>query len=247
MRGFFVALQFLTILPLPFPARWDERDLGRSMAWFPAAGLTLGLMLAGLDRLAGWVFPRGITDLLLVVFLTAVTGALHLDGLADVSDGIAARGGRERFLAVMKDSHTGAVGAAAVSLSLLLKYVALLNVPEGAKTGALLLFPMAGRYAQVAFTAGSLRARADGLGSLFVGTAGRTEILVATAVSLSAAWLLLGLSGLCIFLGVLLLAWMLKKWFHRRLGGITGDTIGCTSELNEILALLLITALAGKG
>src|SRR4051812_11951020 len=108
MRRFFVALQFLTIVPIPYPRKWVESDLGRSMAFFPLAGLALGLMLAGLDRLFESFFPREIGDLLLIVLLTAVTGALHLDGLADVCDGVAARGGRERFLSVMKDPHTGA-------------------------------------------------------------------------------------------------------------------------------------------
>jgi adenosylcobinamide-GDP ribazoletransferase len=245
MRRYLVALQFLTIVPLPWPRRWDEGDLGRSMALFPLAGLTLGLLLAGVDRLLAEVLPQGISDLLLVVLLTAVTGALHLDGLADVCDGIAARGGRERFLAVMKDPHTGAVGAAAVSLSLLLKYAALLHVPEEWKTESLLLFPTIGRYAQVQFTVGARKARTDGLGSLFAGGAGWRELLAAAAVTLSAAYLILGIDGFRLCIGAGILTCLLRTFFNRRLGGITGDTIGCTSELNEILFLLLLVAFAG--
>ncbi|MCM2359559.1 MAG: adenosylcobinamide-GDP ribazoletransferase, partial [Geobacteraceae bacterium] len=126
MRLYFIALQFLTIIPLPFQVRCDERDLGRSMALFPLVGLTLGGLLVGTDFLLARFLPRQVADLLLLTLLTVVTGALHLDGLADVCDGLAARGGRERFLAVMKDSRIGAVGVVGLTLGLFLKFQALL-------------------------------------------------------------------------------------------------------------------------
>ena len=243
MRLYFIALQFLTIIPLPFTVRCEEEDMGRSMALFPVVGLTIGLFLAGLDYLLGFVFPRPVTDLLLITALAAVTGALHLDGLADVFDGLAARGGKERFLAVMKDSRTGAVGVVALVLGLLLKYQALLSIPPDQKRAVLIFFPMVARMAQVQMTVGALRARTDGLGATFVGGAGPVQFAVAYTVTLSAAFLLLGVPGIYCCIILYLLTWGLKAWFHRRLGGITGDIIGCTSELNEIAALLAIIAL----
>ena len=246
MRLFFVAFQFLTIVPLPFSVRCEEGDLGRSMAFFPLVGLSLGAGLAGLDFCLAPLFPRPVADLLLVVALTAVTGALHLDGLADVCDALAARGSRERLLAVMKDSRVGPVGAVGLILGLFLKYEALLALPGATKGTALLLFPLLARFGQVQITVGARRAREDGLGALFAGGAGWREFLVAGLMTIVAASLLHGARGVVAVLCVALLTWLCRLWAHRRLGGITGDVIGCTSELGEITALLAILALSGR-
>jgi len=243
MRLYFVALQFLTIIPLPFQVRCEERDLGRSMAVFPLVGLTLGGLLVGVDFILSLLFPWQLTALLLIVLLTLVTGALHLDGLSDVCDGLAARGGRERFLAVMKDSHVGAVGAVGLILGLLLKYQALLLIPPEIRREALLLFPMLARFSQVQITVGSVKARNDGLGSLFVGGVGMLQFTVAALTTVAFAVLLLGVNGLYCCLAGYLFTWGMKAWFHQRLGGVTGDIIGCVSELGEMLALLMLVAL----
>lgn len=237
---YFIALQFLTIIPLPLRVRCEENDLGRSMAWFPLVGLTLGGLLAGCDFLLGRWLPPGVVNLLLIVILSAVTGALHLDGLADVCDGLAARGSRERFLAVMKDSHVGAVGAVGLVLGLALKYQLLAALPLEIRREALLCFPLVARYSQVQFTVGSRRARQDGLGALFVGGAGRVQLLIAFACTIGVTCLLLGLPGIACTVVACFFTWLMKAWSHRRLGGITGDVIGCTSELNEMLFLLAI-------
>ncbi|MFA7062182.1 MAG: adenosylcobinamide-GDP ribazoletransferase, partial [Pedobacter sp.] len=180
---------------------------------------------------------------LLITVLAVVTGALHLDGLADVCDGLAARGDRERFLAVMKDSSTGAVGAVGLALGLLLKWQALLAVPTEIKWQALLLFLLLSRFGQVQTIVFARNARQDGLGSTLIKAAGALQLLAAGGITLAAAWWLMGVKGLVILAVIVVCTWLLKLWSHRRLGGITGDIIGCITELNEILALILISAL----
>lgn len=246
MRHFFIAFQFLTIIPLPFTVRCEEGDLGRSMSFFPLVGLTLGALLAGTDYLIAPWLPREVADLLLIIALSAVTGALHLDGLADVCDGLAARGGRERFLEVMKDSRIGAVGVVGLVLGLLLKYQAFVHIPLEYKREALLFFPMAARFSQVQLTVGARRARTDGLGSLFISGAGIWQFIAAYAVTLTAAYLLLGIRGIYCAIVLYAFTWLFKSWFHKRLGGITGDVIGCVSEFNEILCLLVLLILIGN-
>ena len=243
MRLYFIAFQFLTIIPLPFRPRWVENDLGRSMAFFPLVGLTLGGMLAGCDYLLAPLLPRPVEDLLLIAILSAVTGALHLDGLADVCDGLAARGSRERFLAVMKDSRVGAVGVVGLLLGLLLKYQALLAVSPMLKREVLLFFPLIARFSQVQMTVGSRRAREDGLGAACIAGAGALQLTLAAGITLAAGYLLLGLKGLGVCAALCLATWGLKSWSHQRLGGVTGDVIGCVSELSEIICLLLILGL----
>jgi len=247
MRLILIAFQFLTIVPLPFTVRCEEEDLGRSMTFFPLVGLAIGGLLAGADFLLAPLLPRGVADLLLVVLNSAVTGGLHLDGLSDVCDGLAARGSRERFLAVMKDSRIGAVGAVALMLGLALKYQALLAVPIEYKREVLLFFPLVARFAQVQMTVGAKRARPDGLGHAFVGGAGIAQFLLSYLFTLAAAYWLLGLNGMACALLLYVFTWGIKRWSHKRLGGITGDVIGCASELNEICSLLLLLVLLQRG
>jgi len=243
MKLFFVAIQFLTIIPLPFQLKWEKDDLARSMSLFPLAGLTIGAILAGLNWLIAPYLARPLVDALLITALAVVTGALHLDGLADVCDGIAARGSRERFMEIMKDSRVGAVGVVGVVLGLLLKWQALVGVAIEIKWQALLLFPVITRFCQVQSIVFGRNARQDGLGSVLVSGAGKTQFVVAAVLALASSWFLLGINGLVVLAAAMISTALIQAWFTTKIGGITGDVIGCTSELNEILILLLLSAM----
>jgi len=242
MRLYLIPLQFLTIIPLPFDTRCQKEDLGRATACFPLAGLTIGALLVGLQWLMEPWLNRSLTAALLITALAAVTGALHLDGLADVCDGLAARGSRERFLAVMKDSNVGAVGAVALVLGLVLKWQALLAVPVGTTWQALLLFPTLGRCAQVLAMTGSQHARQDGLGAAFIQGMAARHLLAALFITVAACLVLLPVQGLIALAAVFAVTFIIKGYFRNRLGGLTGDIIGCICELSEILALIVLSA-----
>ncbi len=242
-RLLLIAVQFLTILPVPSPRTCTSADLGRSTVWFPLVGLAIGGLLALADQLFGLLFPRLLTDALLVLLATLITGALHLDGLADVCDGLAARGDKERFLAVMKDSRVGAVGVVGLVLGLLLKYTALLSLTIYQKTAGLLLFPMVARYCQVLILAHATAARNDGLGACFLNGCGTTQRSLATATVIPLCWLIGGISGLITLATAIPLALGVRIYFSRRLGGISGDIVGFGSELAELAALLTIIGL----
>jgi adenosylcobinamide-GDP ribazoletransferase len=171
-----------------------------------------------------------------------MTGALHLDGLADVCDGLAARGNRERFLAVMKDSHVGAAGAVGVALGLLLKWQALAAVPETVTWQALLIFPVLGRFAQTLAMAGAKHARQDGLGAAFIQGMSSRHLIASFAITLTICLLLLPIKGLIVMTAVFGLTLIVKGYFQNRLGGLTGDIVGCICELSEIVALVVLSA-----
>lgn len=242
MRHLLIALQFLTILPVPVLKRYEPNDLGRSTAWFPLVGLLIGGLLWLADQGLTAVFPRHLTDALLVALLAVITGALHLDGLADVCDGLAAQGNKQRFLEVMKDSRVGAMGVVGLVLGLLLKYAALLAVPIYLKGPALLIFPALARFGQVTLLTGSRSARSDGLGTLVLSGMQPLQFFLAAACVLPMAWLGLRIAGLVAVSAVFIWALLVRRWFTGRLGGITGDITGFTSEIAEIIALLCITA-----
>ena len=241
MRLYRIALQFLTIIPLPFDTRCQKEDLGRATACFPLVGLTIGGLLVALNWLMEPWLNRSLTAALLITALAAVTGALHLDGLADVCDGLAARGSRERFLAIMKDSHVGAVGAVGLVLGLLLKWQALLAVPAGITWQALLLFPTLGRCAQVLALGGAHHARQDGLGATIIQGMSARHLLTALCITVAACLALLPFKGMIALTAVFAVTLVIKDYFRNRLGGLTGDIIGCISEIAEILALIVLS------
>jgi adenosylcobinamide-GDP ribazoletransferase len=242
MRLYLIAMQFLTILPIPCDTRCQQEDLGRSTACFPLVGLTIGSLLVGLNWLIDPWLNRPLTAALLVTALAVISGALHLDGLADVCDGLAARGSRERFLAVMKDSHVGAVGAVGLALGLLLKWQALLAVPAEITWQALLLFPTLGRCAQVLAMAGAKHARQEGLGSTFIQGMKAWHLVVTLCITVATCLAFLPVKGMIALTVVFAVTMIIKGYFQNRLGGLTGDIIGCICELSEILVLIVISA-----
>lgn len=246
MRLFMTAMQFLTIIPLPSIGSYRDGDMGRSMRWFPLAGLVIGAALAASDLALRTFLPQPLVSLILVALLALITGALHLDAVADVADGFGARGSRERFLAVMKDSSTGAIGVAALALHLLLKWQALVALPGPSRLAGILLFPLVGRLGMTLATFGSKSARQDGLGAAFAPDVTGFDLCIAGCSAALAVFFIAGWRGF-IPLAVAAAFPLVTKWyFHRRLGGVTGDIIGATGELAELLFILAFIGSTGE-
>ncbi len=239
-----IAGGFLTIFPVARGLSVDPRRLARSMALFPAVGVTLGLALVGLDWALAPLLPRQVADALLILFLIVATGGLHLDGLADLTDGLAGGRDREGALRIMKDSRVGAMGAVALVTALGLKYLSLYSVPLEHKAAALLVMPAAGRWVQVVLASFCRYVRPEGgTGGAFVDHVGRRETVVATATLGAAASVFFGIAALWFLLPLAAAAFGFIHYFKARLGGVTGDVLGAAAEMTEIFALLVILAL----
>jgi adenosylcobinamide-GDP ribazoletransferase len=237
MRGFLLALQFLTRLPVP-AVPFEAEALARSVIWFPAVGLVLGVLVAAAAWLGAQVDPWLGALLALSAWVWA-TGGLHLDGLADLADALgAAHRDRERFLAVLADPHLGAFGVLALAMQLIAKLVLLmLLLKQGATLGALLLIPAWARLGAMWWSQ-TLPPLKPGLAERFAWRAGAW---------IAWAWLAV-LTGLASVLApllaaapVLLVAW--RRFLKVRLGGMTGDCLGAGIEVTETLALLLLVSL----
>ena len=227
------ALQFLTIVP-PLVRRTPRAaDLGASDAFFPAVGLLLGFGLAGTDLALAGVLAPMVRDVLLVVFLAAATGALHLDGFVDTFDGLFAPGGPARRLEIMRDPRAGTFGVVAVVMLLLLEVAALGALVPEYRTAALILAPCLGRWAIVMATWLFPYARKEGLGRGFKDGIRAPYALVAGATALIAAGWLGGGFGLGVFAGVSIGVLAIGNLVSARLGGLTGDTYGALCELTE--------------
>lgn len=245
-RPFVFAWHFLTAIPI---SRHDHaptgHELAASMAWYSTVGLLIGGLTVLADvGLRSWLAAE-VSNALLIVLVVLLTRGLHQDGLADTVDGIA--GGRtvEDRLRIMRDPRVGAFGAAALFLSLLLRYAGLLALPAALRLPVLLCMPALGRWAMVSLAWASPSARRDGgLAASFLTHLSWQPILLSSLVLAVALTIALGgsVAVATMGMGILLLA-LIRQRCLTLLGGVTGDVLGATNEVIEILFLLLIPAL----
>ncbi len=235
------ALVFLTIIPLRAPDP-GPRGLSGAAAWFPLVGALVGALAGATRALTADAFGPLTASVLAVLVLAVVTGALHLDGLADTADGLGARGGgAERRLAVMRDPATGVFGVLALLAWALLLTSALASLSDHDALLALIAAGLGSRWAALFHAAAEEPARADGLGAAFrvppaaLGAATTTAVLGALALGPLPGFVALG-AALTAFAATTLLA-------RRLLGGRTGDTIGATVVLAEVAVVLALLAL----
>ncbi|MEY1661113.1 adenosylcobinamide-GDP ribazoletransferase [Isoalcanivorax beigongshangi] len=231
-----VALQFLTRLPVSAPAP-DAALAGRAMLCWPLAGALIGALLALLGVALGYLGMAALPlAVVLVIAWVAVTGGLHLDGLADSADGwIGGQGDRDRTLEIMRDPRSGPMGVTALVLVLLAKVAALAVLWRlGNAIPALIAAALLGRASCLALYLSLPYARTEGIGRS-----------AADNLSPPAAWTALGLAWLAAALLAPLAAlaaamWVLwvRRALQRRLGGFTGDTAGALVETVEVVVLL---------
>lgn len=241
--GFFVALMFLTRLPAPTLRAEAASDMARAAPWLPVVGALIGALAALAAAAAQWAgVGPWVAALAALVVWVLVTGALHLDGLGDVADGLgAAHGNPERFVAVARDPHLGSFGAIAIVLQLMAKLVLLAAVIERASLSELVAgLALVGAWARWATLVVGLVVPplAEGLASrLRAGI--RRPVVVAEAGVLAALSLAVAPSLLVALPAALLLV----LYWRRRLGGLTGDVHGANIEILESALLAALLAL----
>lgn len=239
MRGFIVAIQFLTRLPTP-RVRCDDATFAGSMRWFPAVGILIGAMVALVGWCGGRIDPWSGALAALVTWV-GVTGALHLDGLSDLADASgAAHKDRERLLAVLADPHVGSFGVVAIVVQLIAKLVLLHALIDAQLLAFVVAIPAAARFGPLIWTRW-LPSLHDGLAARFRFSVRNVDLGLWSALMLAAAYWSPALLVTPFLFGVW--GW----WLLRRIGGISGDGHGAGIELVEtglLTALLILSRLA---
>ena len=178
-----------------------------------------------------------------MTMLAWLTRGLHLDGVGDTFDGLGAGGDRERMLGIMDDSHTGAFGLIAIVLLLFFKIHAIESI-DNERWRALLAAPILGRWAMVLLGYRSEAAK-PGLGSTLIDHLKTKHVVFATFITLILVAAILHGVGIAMMIWIAVFAIASKQYFHRRLGGVTGDTFGAVGELSET-SVLVILALGAR-
>ncbi len=237
-----LAISFLTILPVGPADAAASADVAASFGWFPLVGFAIGLTLCAVDWLLTPLIGHGLRAVLIVLVLTVLTGALHLDGVADTADALGAGRNRKRALEVLRDSRIGSFGAIALFFVIGLKTIAIADSAGSQRYAMLYMAPGLGRWAMVALASGLDYLRVEGVGSAILSRDRRRNLSVATITAVVALAPLVMFHALraCLIAAVVTLT--LRAFYRRWLGGVTGDLIGAAGELVETAVLI---ALAG--
>jgi adenosylcobinamide-GDP ribazoletransferase len=242
MNALRLAVSLLTIVPL-HTDRVDRDTARQAMLLAPLVGLLVGGAAAAVLLLGDALnLSRLLSAALAIAAMAALTRALHLDGLADLADGLGSNRPAEEALAIMKRSDIGPFGVVTLLLTLLIQVAALASTPHAPI--AALIAAVTGRLALPwACRTTVPSARPGGLGSLVAGTIRTPAALLVTAIALAASLAVDPLHGPAAILLGLGAALLLLHHAVRRLGGITGDVMGALVETATTTALVTLAAL----
>jgi adenosylcobinamide-GDP ribazoletransferase len=272
MRQMLLAIQFLTIIPVPVKGAFSEEELAHSASFFPLAGAMQGLLMALAAYAGARIFPIEITSVFVILVLLISDGGFDLDGLIDTFDALAVKstGNIERDmgkrLSVMKSSTIGSVGAIALVMAVLLKFVLLnhllrtLTFPE--VLSSLVIIPVFSKWVTVIAMFHGVPARKDGLGNILVSGVRKKHVILSSFLLLLLYLFVAGLTlplthspgvrggsenvmrslGLfaALFVLLYLLAVVTVRFTRKKFGGLTGDHFGALSETAEIILLTAI-------
>ncbi|MDD5084583.1 MAG: adenosylcobinamide-GDP ribazoletransferase [Candidatus Omnitrophica bacterium] len=235
MKSFLIALQFLTTLPIKITGV-KGKDFGRSLAYFPIVGALIGLMLA-LSLFIFSFLPSLVMAALIVAISVFITGGLHLDGLADTCDGFYGSKPKEKVLEIMRDSRLGAMGAIGIACVLLLKFALIASIPPDSLWKFLILAPVFSRWSQVTACFMSDYAREEGRAKHFISSASKAGFIAASLFTVILFFLLMKTGGVFLLAASSFAVFLFINYVKKRIGGMTGDTIGATNEIAEVAVL----------
>lgn len=243
LRGMAQALGILTRVPV------GDRGAGVSgaaLGWFPLVGAAIGASGAFVWLTAGLVVPPGAAAVAALVTTVMVTGALHLDGLADTMDALVGGRDRDHRRALLDDPRHGTYGVGAVVLQLLAQWSLLAGLTPGAGAVALVLSHTLGRAGAVWAMVGA-RPLGAGLGAWVLRTLRVRDVMVASALAVVVAVGGVGGWGIAVAAAAGGAAVIVSRWGQRRLGGVNGDVLGAAEQLAETAALAGLVVLVGRG
>ncbi|MEW6089133.1 MAG: adenosylcobinamide-GDP ribazoletransferase [bacterium] len=238
MKHFLIALQFLTIFPININGELREEDFGKSLTYFPVVGAIIGLVLV-LSLFTLRFLPIQVESALILIISIFIYGGMHLDGFADTCDGFYGDKELSKILEIMRDSHVGAMGVIGIVCLIILKY-SLFTVLLPFENFWKIIFLMAvfSKFMQVAACYKTNYPRKEGKAKYFVGKTTYKQLVFGLIFTVGLFTVLLKINGILIFILSAVTILFIVNWFKRKIGGMTGDTIGAASEISEVIVLL---------
>lgn len=237
------ALAFLTTLPV---GGYHAEIRRGTLIAFPFAGMVLGLSWWAAAMVGARVWGPVIAASIVLVVDLGVTGGLHLDGLADVADGVGSQRRGDALREVLGDPRIGAIGAATLATALLLRFAAILSLVTDGHAAVLVLVPIVGRVGMVLALATLPRtpgSMTDNLVDLARGpaTASVVAVLAVGAMAIGLAWAQPVRTIVAAALGLAVAVGLAVAWRRRHEFG-SGDVVGAAGLLAETVVLLALAA-----
>jgi len=244
IKPFLYALQFLTQVPLSLTEPPNPSMQGKAVLTYPLVGLLIGGLLVAIHLSLPENISASLQAALLLAFWVGITGALHIDGLADMSDAwVGGFGDRERTLRIMKDPTCGPIAVTVIVVTLLIKYAVIEQIIKDGYWQALLVAPIFGRAALVVALLTLPYIRKEGLGSHAAQQLSKRGGWITVALTIAFTALLLGSYLLPLLVVLITLFFLFSRNVTRRIGGVTGDVVGALCELVELISLLVLALL----
>jgi len=250
-------LLFKTSTKLPFISpKSNDKELGKSVRFFPVVGIVIGVLLFAFSKLLGGIITTKFSmTATLVAIELMLTGAIHFEGLAGVFNAIFKYRSKQKMLDTLKENKLGTTGVLVLVIIIILKivFIAEARTPIGP---TFLLLPVMGRLCCLLNCATNSAARSTGKGKIFADNTNFTDFLIGLGITIGYFVLLLfftdffsmkviTIAGL-MFGFILVLGFIFGKWMNKKIGGITGDTLGAVIELSEVATAIAIYFISSK-
>lgn len=252
MKRFISILQFMTRIPININVGFDD-EFYKTITYFPLVGFVLGILLFIIGTVSNILFDPFITAILVTLSSVILTGGLHIDGLGDTFDAIYSYRDKEKMLEIMKDSRLGTNSLLAIVFLILLKIGFIYSLINNNLMWTVIFMPVIGRLGVIRLTYKTVSPREKGMGNLFIGKA--TTSMLLTAILYTMALIILvakfifkssmTLPILASIIVVILFNQLFKNHIYKKIDGVTGDILGCSIELGEVIYLLYIYLIIG--
>lgn len=237
-----VALAFLTRIPIN---HGPQISLRRSAALFPLIGAFIGLIGGLVFYLSFAILPPLVSASISILVTVAITGAFHLDGLADICDGLIGGWNREERLKILKDSRHGTYGVAAISLQLILQVCLLSALSPRDGLFTLIVLHTLSRVVPIFLMLIPATSGHDGMGASVSREIGAREPLVGSLITVLLIAPIMGLNFLLLSVILLLTLSIFALWVIRKIGGMVGDAFGAGEQISETMILFFFVAQFG--
>ena len=234
-----ILTKFMTRIPIPINVDYDQKKLGKSIKFFPFVGLIIGFILYYSSIILVKFSKNNLINALIVIVIELmVVGIIHIDGLCDTFDGLFSYREKEKMLEIMKDSRIGTNGAIILVLYFIAKILFISEI-FSINLKYLIIYPVLARLATPINAAFSDYARKNGMSNFIILQNATFEGIFSIILAAALSFLILSFKGFEIFLGAFLFIIFFMQFVKKKIGGVTGDTMGAALELTAIFVLFL--------
>lgn len=246
LRHIGIAVLFMSRIPLPLKDIKKE-EMPASIAYLPLVGLLLGSLVGAAVYGFSYLWGEKLAIAMGIAFYAWLTRGIHEDGLADTFDGLGGGQNREKALEIMRDSRIGSFGSISLILLFLLRFISLEALKFSNVIFVILLGAALSRLMAIMSTCILKPARAEGMGYLMGEKARWVQFIINAVLLAVGAYYLFRLPGIYLLLFPFLAVLLLNVFFHRRLGGYTGDILGAVIAISELLCWISAVGLQNLG